>query len=54
MLVGHNAPEYCYQKGLNKTIVAKELFGDSGIMHTKQVDNKSDEESFFSLNSTVH
>ncbi len=47
MLVGHNPPSRCHQKGLNRTIVVKELFGDSGIMHTKQVGNKSDEESFF-------
>lgn len=49
---GHNPPSSCYQKGLNRTIAATELFGDSGTMCPKQVGNKRDEESvFFPLNS---
>lgn len=43
----HNPPSCCYQNGLNRTIEAEE-FRDGSIMHTKQVDNKSDEELFHS------
>lgn len=35
-LVGRNPPACCYQKGLNRTIVVAELFGDSSIMRPKQ------------------
>lgn len=37
-----------HQKGLNRTIVARQLLGDWSIMHTKQVDDKSNEKSCFS------